>query len=118
MLSLKLPTSLKSSAFKDKEVSGNPNRKGIEAFNDLVCVNTFSRGEPIIAIVPVYYTKDVNPLCLSGRDIHILLMELPGVRHTAFGAYMTFIDVIKLSNHNFTCPIICIRFAYKSIKTR
>ena len=38
--------------------------KGVEVFNDLVRVNTFSRGEPMIAVVPVYHAEDVDPLCL------------------------------------------------------
>ena len=36
--------------------------KGVKVFNDLVRVNTFSRGEPIIAVVPVYHAEDVDPL--------------------------------------------------------
>ena len=38
--------------------------KGVEVFNDLVRVNTFSRGEPMIAVVLVYHAEDVDPLCL------------------------------------------------------
>ena len=70
--------------------------KGIEVFNDLVCVNAFSRDEPVIAAVTVYHAEDVESLCLLGRDIHIFITELPAVRHIAFGAYMAFIGVIEV----------------------
>ena len=61
-------------------------RKGVKVFNDLVRVNTFSRSEPMIAVVPVYHAEDVDPLCLWGWDIHVFVTELPTVRHIAFGA--------------------------------
>ncbi len=70
--------------------------KGVKVFNDLVRVNTFSRGEPMIAVVPVYHAEDVNPLCLFGWDIHVFVTELPAVRHIAFGAHMAFIGVIEV----------------------
>ena len=60
--------------------------KGVKVFNDLVRVNTFSRGNPMIAVVPVYHAEDVDPLCLWGWDIHVFVTELPTVRHIAFGA--------------------------------
>ena len=70
--------------------------KGVEVFNDLVRVNTFSRGEPMIAVVLVYHAEDVDPLCLLGWDIHVFVTELPAVRHIAFGAHMAFIGVIEV----------------------
>lgn len=70
--------------------------KGVEVFNDLVRVNTFSRGEPMIAVAPVYHTEDVDPLCLLGWDIHVFVTELPAVRHIAFGAHMAFIGIIEV----------------------
>ena len=70
--------------------------KGVKVFNDLVRVNTFSRGEPMIAVVPVYHAEDVDPLCLLGWDIHVFVTELPAVRHIAFGAHMAFIGVIEV----------------------
>ena len=70
--------------------------KGVKVFNDLVRVNTFSRGEPMIAVVPVYHAEDVDPLCLWGWDIHVFVTELPAVRHIAFGAHMAFIGVIEV----------------------
>ena len=80
----------------DERVFLNAQGKGVEVFNDLVRVNAFSRGEPMIAVVPVYHAEDVDPLCLLGRDIHIFVTELPAVRHIAFGAYMTFIGIIEV----------------------
>ena len=70
--------------------------KGVEVFNDLVRVNTFSRGEPMIAVVLVYHAEDVDPLCLLGWNIHVFVTELPAVRHIAFGAHMAFIGVIEV----------------------
>ena len=70
--------------------------KGVKVFNDLVRVNTFSRGEPMIAVVPVYHAEDVDPLCLLGWNIHVFVTELPAVRHIAFGAHMAFIGVIEV----------------------
>lgn len=46
----------------DEGVFLNVQGKGIEAFNDLVRVNAFSRGEPMIAVVPVNHAEDVDPL--------------------------------------------------------
>ena len=80
----------------DEGVFLNAQGKGIEVFNDLVRVNAFSRGEPMVAVVPVNHAEDVDPLCLPGRNIHVFVAELPPVRHIAFGAYMTFIGVIKI----------------------
>ena len=80
----------------DESVFLNAQGKGIEVFNDLVRVNAFSRGEPMVAVVPVNHAEDVDPLCLPGRNIHVFVTELPPVRHIAFGAYMTFIGVIKI----------------------
>ena len=80
----------------DERVFLNAQGKGFEVFNDLVRVNAFSRGEPMIAVVPVYHAEDVDPLCLLGWDIHVFVTELPAVRHIAFGAYMTFIGVIEV----------------------
>lgn len=48
----------------DERVFLNAQGKGFEVFNDLVRVNAFSRGEPMIAVVPVYHAEDVDPLCL------------------------------------------------------
>ena len=46
--------------------------KGVKVFNDLVRVNTFSRVEPMIAVVPVYHAEDVyghqNELCKIERQ--------------------------------------------------
>ncbi len=80
----------------DERVLLNVQGKGIEAFNNLVRINAFSRGEPMIAVVPVYHAEDVDPLCLSGWNIHVFVTELPAVRHIASGAYMTLIGVIKV----------------------
>ena len=80
----------------DERVFLNAQGKGFEVFNDLVRVNAFSRGEPMIAVVPVYHAEDVDPLCLLGWDIHVFVTELPAVRHIAFGAYVTLIGVIKV----------------------
>ena len=80
----------------DERVFLNAQGKGVEVFNDLVRVNAFSRGEPMIAVVPVYHAEDVDPLCLLGWDIHVFVTELPAVRHIAFGAYMTFIGIIEV----------------------
>lgn len=80
----------------DERVFLNAQGKGVEVFNDLVRVNAFSRGEPMIAVVPVYHAEDVDPLCLLGWDIHVFVTELPAVRHIAFGAYVTLIGVIKV----------------------
>lgn len=80
----------------DERVFLNAQGKGVEVFNDLVRVNAFSRGEPMIAVVPVYHAEDVDPLCLLGWGIHVFVTELPAVRHIAFGAYVTLIGVIKV----------------------
>ena len=80
----------------DERVSLYAQGKGIEILDDLVRFNAFSRGESIIAVVPVYHAEDVDSLCLPGRDIHVFVTELPAVRHIAFGAYMTFIGIIKI----------------------
>ena len=80
----------------DERVFLNAQGKGVEVFNDLVRVNAFSRGEPMIAVVPVYHAEDIDPLCLLGWDIHVFVTELPAVRHIAFGAYVTLIGVIKV----------------------
>ena len=70
--------------------------KCVEVFNDLVRVNTFSRGEPVIAVAPVYHAEDVDPLRPLGWDIHVFVTELPAVRHMDFGAYMAFIGIIEV----------------------
>ena len=80
----------------DEGVFLNGQGKGIEVFNDLVRVNAFSRGDPMIAVVPINHAEDVDPLCLPRWNIHVFVTELPPVRHIAFGAYMTFIGVIKI----------------------
>ena len=80
----------------DERVSFYAQGKVIEVLNDLVRVNAFSRGESMIAVVPVYHAEDVDSLCFLGRDIHIFVTELPAVRHIAFGAYMTFIAIIEI----------------------
>ena len=80
----------------NERVSFYAQGKVIEVLNDLVRVNAFSRGESMIAVVPVYHAEDVDSLCLLGRDIHIFVTELPAVRHIAFGAYMTFIGIIEV----------------------
>lgn len=43
--------------------------KGIEVFNDLVCVNAFSRTKPMIAVVSVNHAEDVDPLCLPACNV-------------------------------------------------
>lgn len=80
----------------DKRISFCAQGKVIEVLNDLVRINAFSRGESMIAVVPIYHAEDVDSLCLLGRDIHIFVTELPTVRHIAFGAYMTFIGIIEV----------------------
>ena len=72
----------------DEGVFLNGQGKGIEVFNDLVRVNAFSRGEPMIAVVPINHAEDVDPLCLPRWNIHVFVTELPPVRHIAFGAYI------------------------------
>ena len=80
----------------DERISFYAQGKAIEVLNDFVRINAFSRGESMIAVVPVYHAEDVDSLCLLGRDIHIFVTELPAVRHIAFGAYMTFIGIIEV----------------------
>ena len=80
----------------DKRISFCAQGKVIEVLNDPVRINAFSRGESMIAVVPVYHAEDVDSLCLLGRDIHIFVTELPTVRHIAFCAYMTFIGIIEV----------------------
>ena len=63
----------------DERVSFYAQGKVIEVLNDLVRVNAFSRGESMIAVVPVYHAEDVDSLCFLGRDIHIFVTELPAV---------------------------------------
>lgn len=46
----------------DEGVFLNGQGKGIKVFNDLVRVNAFSRGEPMIAVVPINHAEDVDPL--------------------------------------------------------
>ena len=62
----------------DERISFYAQGKAIEVLNDFVRINAFSRGESMIAVVPVYHAEDVDSLCLLGRDIHIFVTELPG----------------------------------------
>ena len=61
-----------------------------------VRVDRFCCGKPVIIGVPVNDAKAIEPEFLIRRDVIILSLELPPIRHIAAGAYMGFISVIKV----------------------
>lgn len=71
-------------------------RQAVKILDDSLGVDRFCRGKPVIVGVPVNDAKAIEPELLVGRDIIILSLELPPVRHVATGAYMGFIPVIKV----------------------
>ena len=82
-------------------------RQIIKILNDFVRVDGFSCGKPVIVGIPVDDAKAIEPGLLIGRDVIILSLELPPIRHIAAGAYMGFISVIKV---NETFRILIFKF--------
>lgn len=74
----------------------NLERECIKKFNDLVSINAFSSTESVIAIIAVNHSEDIDSLCFPGRDIDVLVTELPAIRYIPFSADVTFISKVKI----------------------
>ncbi|MDR2809339.1 MAG: hypothetical protein LBB84_02115, partial [Tannerellaceae bacterium] len=68
----------------------------VKILDDSVGVDGFRCGKPVIIGVPVNEAKAIESEFLIGKDVTILSLELPPIRHIAAGAYMEFISVIKV----------------------
>ena len=71
-------------------------RQEVKILDDFVRIDCFCCGKPLIIGVPVNDSKAIEPEFLIGRDVIILPLELPPIRHITTGAYMGFISVIKV----------------------
>jgi hypothetical protein len=66
----------------DNSLPLDAKRQAVKIFDNFVGVDGFSCGKPVIVGVPVDYAKAIEPEFLIGRDVTILSLELPPIRHT------------------------------------
>lgn len=52
--------------------------------------STLSRNESVMAVVPIYYAENVDSVCLLRWNIHILVTELPPIRHIIHGSHQRY----------------------------
>lgn len=71
-------------------------RQAVKIFDDSLSVDGFCCSKPVIIGVPVDDAKAIEPEFLIGRDVTVLPLKLPPIRHIAAGTYMGFISVIKI----------------------
>ena len=74
----------------------NLEREPIQKIYDFICIDAFSGAESIVSVVTVYHSEDIEPMCLQGRDMNILITKLPSVGNIPFGTDMTFIGKEKI----------------------
>lgn len=72
-------------------------RKSVKEICYSVSGHVLCCGETLIAVVPVNHTKEIESESSLGRDMYILITELPAIGHIAFGADMAFIPVIEVN---------------------
>lgn len=71
-------------------------RQIVKILQDSIRVDGFCCGKSVIIGVSINDTKAIEPDFLIGRDIIILSLELPPIRHISAGTYMRFISIIKV----------------------
>lgn len=54
-------------------------------------------GEPLISVVTVYHTEEIESEASFRRNVYILSTELPAIRHITFCADMTFVSVVEVN---------------------
>lgn len=70
--------------------------KPVEEVRQLFGGYAASRGEALVTVVAGRHAEYVEAGYLLGRDVDILLTELPAVRHIAFGADMALVGIEKV----------------------
>ncbi len=83
----------------------NLEREPIQKIYDFLCIDALRGAEPLVSVITVYHSKDIESMCLQGRDIDILIMKLPSVGNIPFGTNMAFIGKVKIDLTVFFQPL-------------
>ena len=76
-------------------------REVFHKFDESIGVYVLLGGKSMIIAVTVNHTEDIESSTLIYGHTEILIFEFPCIRHISFGAYMTFITVIKVNDAGF-----------------
>lgn len=71
-------------------------RESVEETNNFLCINRIADAEYFKAVIPVNYSKDVDPFGFFDRNVNVFSEKLPPVRDIAFRADMIFVTTEKL----------------------
>ncbi len=82
----------------DECVFLNLEQESVKKFNDFICINIFSGAESVVPVIAIYHSEDVEFVCFQGRDMNILIRELPSVRYISFSTDMAFIGKVEVDS--------------------
>jgi hypothetical protein len=80
----------------DNGLSPDAQRQIVKILDDSLRVDGCCCGKPLIMGVPVDDAKAIEPEFLIAGNVTRPSLELPAIRHTAAGAYMGWISIIKV----------------------
>ncbi len=83
----------------------NTQRQPVKKISYLVSRHIFRCRETMIPVVSVDHAEKIESEASFRRDVHILVAELPAIRHITFGADMAFVSVIEV-NESGKCPFL------------
>lgn len=80
-----------------KCIPADTHRQSVKKVRDSVSRHVLGCGEPIISVVSVNHTENIEPEASFRWDIYILSTELPAIRYITFCTDVAFISVVKIN---------------------
>ena len=94
---LYFPVSVNRGIVKNNEcIFFNLEREPIQKVNNFVSIDAFSGAEPVVSVIAVYHSEEVESVGLQGRDIDIFVTKLPPVGNIPFGTDVTLIGKVQI----------------------
>ena len=80
-----------------KCIPADTHRQSVKKVRDFVSRHILGCGEPIISVVSVNHTDNIEPEASFRWDIYILTTELPAIRYITLCTDVAFISVVKIN---------------------
>ena len=80
-----------------KCIPADTHRQSVKKVRDFVSRHVLGCGEPIISVVSVNHTENIEPEASFRWDIYILSTERPAIRYITFCTNVAFISVVKIN---------------------
>lgn len=78
-------------------IPADTHRQPVKKVSNLLCGYVLSSREPLVSIVAVNHSEDIEPEASFRKDVDILSTELPSIRHIAFCTDMAFVSVVEVN---------------------